>query len=401
MKNQWIKKKELGKLQDAMLRRLILHSYKNVPFYRKLWDAHSVNISKIKTAEDLDKLPIVTKQDVLKNRNSMIAVNYRKTHEIGNFTTRATSGTSGNPVEVIFDERANDYLEAVYLRGLLAAGYRPWTPLVYYWWTNFESRIYNRFGLMNKVRIPCSLTEDDQLKMLQNKNTGYIYYYGGILHSIAQKMLHLGINIDAQMVVTHAELVTNRMRKTISKAFGVEPFDQYGTTEFNRLAWQCEQRENYHVDADSIALELSDDNTAIVTGMANYILPLIRYDMGDVLEISGEGCPCGRTLPTIKNICGRKEDVIKLKSGKAFAASVIADEIAKFKDVYKFSAIYNGNNRFYIKLAPFTGHENLEEAMEKSLTGRLKEDVKVRIKILDEIAKSKRGKRKLVSVEIP
>ncbi len=397
MKNQWVEKKELGKLRDKMMRSLVLHSYKNVPFYKKLWDAHFVNIDEIRTVDDLWKLPVITKQDVLKNRNSMISINYKKTHEIGSFVSRATSGSSGNPLEMIFDERANDYLEAVYLRGLLVAGYKPWKPLVYYWWKNFDKNVYNNFGFMNKLYIPCNLTEDQQLKILQGKNTGYIYYYGGILYSIAQKMLHLGIKIDAKTVITHAEMITNQMRKRITKAFGAEPFDQYGTTEFNRLAWQCEKRENYHVDADSVIMELSDENASIITGLANYILPLIRYDMGDTIETSDEGCSCGRTLPTISNICGRSEDLIVLKSGKVFTPADIADSLAPIKNLFKFSVAYKGNNKFHVNIVPFKDSENAEDSVERALMGRFNEEADIKISVVDEIAKSKRGKRKLVS----
>lgn len=399
LKNQWLKKEDLEKLRNKMLRGLILHSYKNVPFYRRLWNKDGIDINKIKTVGDLEKLPILTRKDVVKNYGSLIALNYKKTHDMGNYTLRPTSGTSGTPLEIIFDERANDYLEAVYLRALLVAGYDPKKPLMYYWWTDFDNKVYNKLGFMDKVYIPCTLTEDQQLEIFQSNNTGYIYYYGGILYSIAQKILNYGIDIEAKMVATHAEMITKQMRKRITKAFGVEPFDQYGTTEFNRLAWQCKKRDNYHVDADSIIMELSDEKTAIVTGLANYILPLIRYDMGDVIETSDEGCSCGRTLPTIKNICGRKEDIIRLKSGKAFTPATIADEIARLEDVYKFSAIYNGNNKFYIDVVPFIGYENLEDILQMALVNRLKEKVKIKVNIVDEIPKSKRGKRKIVSSE--
>ncbi|MBI4177284.1 MAG: phenylacetate--CoA ligase family protein [Candidatus Aenigmarchaeota archaeon] len=398
MKNQWAKKGDLEKLRNKMLRGLLMHAERNVPFYHDLWKKNDVDISKIKTVGDISKLPVITRKDVLENYKSMMAANYQRTHDVSKLTLRATSGTSGNPLEMIFDERANDYLEAVYLRGLMVAGYKPWKPLVYYWWKDFEKRAYNDFGFMNKVYVPCSLSEDEQLKILQSKNTGYVYYYGGILYSIAQKMLRFGIRIDAETVITHAEMITNQMRKRIADAFGVEPFDQYGTTEFNRLAWQCEKREDYHVDADSVIMELGGEGTDVITGLANYMLPMIRYDMGDVIETS-DGCSCGRTLPTIKAVKGRKEDMIIMKSGKVFTPADIADAIAPIPDLFKFSVIYLGNSKFRADVVPFKGAKNIEDAVERALKSRLDEDAKIDVSVVDEIPKSKRGKRTFVSVD--
>lgn len=399
LKNQWLRKPDLDRLRNRMVRGLVLHAYRNVPFYKNLWDNNGVDITRIKTAEDLEELPAVTKRDVLENYTLFIASNYRKAHDFGSYVLRPTSGTSGNPLEVIFDERANDYLEAVYLRGLMVAGYKPWKPLVYYWWKEFDKRIYNSFGFMNKVYIPCSLSEDEQLRILQSRNTGYIYYYGGILYSIAQKMLHLGINMDVETVITHAEMITNRMRRRITKAFGVEPFDQYGTTEFNRLAWQCEKRDGYHMDADSVVVGMTDENSAVITGLVNYMMPLIRYDMGDIIEVSDDGCSCGRTLPVIKGVKGRREDLMVLNSGKILTPAIVADAISGLDNIFKFSAVYKNKNKFHVDAVLFKEDRGVEDLIEKALCDIAKEKLTVDVKVVDEISKSKRGKRKLVSTE--
>jgi len=302
LKQQWMKENDFKNLQNRKARSIVRHAFQNVPFYRKKWKEAGVRLEDIKTVEDLDKLPIVTRKEILQNLDFLIAENLKRWYYVGDFVKRATSGTTGNPLEMVFDKRCWDYYDAVYLRALMAAGYNPRKPLVYYWHEKFKPTLYNRLGFMNKIFIKSSLSEDEQLNILQRLNTEYIYYFGGILFSIAKKMNYLGIEIKPKVLITHAEVLSKRMRSVIEKAFNTEVFDQYGTTEFDRLGWECDLHTGYHVDADSIHLQILKDNeqvsagekgSVVITGFSNFLLPLIRYDIGDLAVVSSEKCGCG------------------------------------------------------------------------------------------------------------
>jgi phenylacetate-CoA ligase len=91
------------------------------------------------------------------------------------------------------------------------------------------------------------------------------------------------------------------------------------------MAWECPARAGYHVDADSVIIEIVDDDgrpvrpgqtgRAIATGLINRMMPLIRYELGDLLVASDRRCTCGRTLPMIEGIEGRMKDRIPLPGG--------------------------------------------------------------------------------------
>jgi phenylacetate-CoA ligase len=48
-----------------------------------------------------------------------------------------------------------------------------------------------------------------------------------------------------------------------------------------------------------------DRGRVVVTGLYNYAMPFIRYQIGDVAVAGERPCPCGRTLPVIAQVEGR------------------------------------------------------------------------------------------------
>jgi len=395
---QWMKTDELKRLQEKKLKAIINHAYRFVPFYRRKWKDLDLTPDDIKTVEDLKKLPVISREEIIKNYNSLIAVNYRNLLRLGRVVIGSTSGSTGAPFKILFDAVSWNYLEAIYLRSLLAAKYDPKKPLFYYWYEKFKKTLYNRLGYMRKIFVSSKTSEEYQLQLMQKTKPDYIYYFSSILYSIAKKILKEGTELRPKSVITHAEVLSKKMRKIIENAFDAPVFDQYGTTEFNRIAWVCSHNIGYHVDADSVILEAMDKDgeiienglgSAVLTGLVNQTLPLIRYEIGDIINTTDERCTCGRGLPLIKSIEGRFEDAIVIND-KMYTPRRFIDLLADSDGIYKFR-IYHKNGRLNCLIVPFDSIslKNVSESLQK-ITG------KVSIKIVGEISKSKRGKRKLI-----
>ena len=401
-KQQWLNPDDLRRLQEEKLRAMIRHAFKYSPYYRRLWKSRGIDPEGIRTVDDLEKLPVLTKCEVVRHYNQFISLKYRELYRIGNVVVKSTSGSSGAPFRMIFDERAWDYLDAVYLRALMAAGYDPRKPLAYYWYEQFERKGHNRLGFMNKDYIPCTLSEEEQIAMLKKLNPKYVYYFSSILHSLSKRMSREGVNIDSKMVVTHAEVATKGMKKSVENAFGVRPLDQYGMNEFNRIAWECPEEAGYHVDADSLALEVLDQKgemgRAVITGLTNFTLPLIRYDTGDTVSTLEDTCPCGRSLPLIKGVEGRTTKLIHLKSGRIITPRALIDAMVRIPAVQNFKAVYKGRNRFRIEVAAFDEGDRTIKTVENRLSRLAGEPIAARIKFVDVIRTETRGKTNLVSV---
>jgi phenylacetate-CoA ligase len=99
--------------------------------------------------------------------------------------------------------------------------------------------------------------------------------------------------------------------------------DVYSSEEVGYIAFQCE-RGRYHVQAENIMLEIIDEagnprppghvGRVVITVLHNFAMPLIRYEIGDYAAF-GEACPCGRGLPVLERIVGRRRNMLRLPDG--------------------------------------------------------------------------------------
>ena len=92
MKYLWRSRQELAEFRDAELRRLVLHAYEKVPYYRALFDRHRLHPRHIRGTVDLDLIPIASKQDMKGfPPEKLIAAGY----DPARLLTARTSGATG------------------------------------------------------------------------------------------------------------------------------------------------------------------------------------------------------------------------------------------------------------------------------------------------------------------
>src|SRR3989338_1819203 len=94
-KSEFYPLEKLERLQEEKLRRLIKHAVNNVPYYKDLFEREKLTIDDIQTKEDLQKLPILTKEEIRKNYDKMII----KSGDLSKLTLVATGGSTGTRSE--------------------------------------------------------------------------------------------------------------------------------------------------------------------------------------------------------------------------------------------------------------------------------------------------------------
>ncbi|MFC1963382.1 hypothetical protein ACFLVL_02035 [Chloroflexota bacterium] len=117
---QWWSPEQLHELQNRKLRALIQHVYENVPYYHRIFEERRLNANDIQTVEDLQKLPILTKNDIRQNQSDLVAKDTSKRKSV--LTT--TSGSTGEPLAFYTDMDAISINWAGIFRGWEWAGYR-------------------------------------------------------------------------------------------------------------------------------------------------------------------------------------------------------------------------------------------------------------------------------------
>ena len=154
--------------------------------------------------------------------------------------------------------------------------------------------------------------------------------YPSIAVLLADEQLAGRLRIAPSVISTSSELRTREMSERIERAFGVRPFDLNGTTE-GLWGVECDQHDGIHLFEDWCIVENVDEHgqpvpdgehgdRLLVTNLVNRTLPMIRFEISDVVALDRRPCGCGRTLPRLRAAHGRLEDVLRLRRTRRHGA---------------------------------------------------------------------------------
>jgi phenylacetate-coenzyme A ligase PaaK-like adenylate-forming protein len=165
--------------------------------------------------------------------------------------------------------------------------------------------------------------------------------YGSVAGMLAQEQLAGRLRISPRVVVSSAEVLTEKTRRQAEAAWGTKLFDLYGSTEGGQLAVECDHHRGMHLLDDLVIVEVVDgDNRPVpagvygekvlITVLFRRTQPLIRYELGDMVRLGAEPCSCGRSYPLIDDIQGRIWEVLYFPTpsgGQVPMQPVILDNI--------------------------------------------------------------------------
>lgn len=400
LRQQWQSEDSLRYFQWGRLRHTMRQAYRRIAFYKELFDSLHIDPSHL-TWNDFKRLPILSKERVRAEyrRRTIFDIRY-----LSRSIARTTSGSSGFPLTVYYDRRNYAYSEAVYARALFSQGVTLTDRIAYFWHEPFETRgFWEHLGIFRKNEILHTQREEKQLEMLQRLNPTVIHAFPSVLLVLLHIMKRSNISLNPRLIVTHGELLLDAQRKAIEDAFSATVLDQYGSNEFNRMSWQCKEHRNYHIDADSILVEFLDEEgeevkngehgRLIVTHLYNDMMPLIRYDIGDYAIKIEEKCPCGRVLPLLKRLEGRKDDFLFTSNGEVVSPRRVGGAMEQVKSLNQYHFIQIEKNSFKLEVIPNESYNYTQEMFIRGLLQNIfGKDSKIEIVCSDTIERSKRGK---------
>src|SRR5690606_30722247 len=118
---EWLAPADVRRLQEERLRALIKHAYRHVPYYRELFDRHGIDPESIRTLEDLQRIPVLTKDDIRANLHVDLCSD---SHDKRKRLPSTTSGSNGEPLTLYDDKTQLEMRWATTLRNLEWTGYR-------------------------------------------------------------------------------------------------------------------------------------------------------------------------------------------------------------------------------------------------------------------------------------
>jgi phenylacetate-CoA ligase len=404
---QWWDRERVLEQRDMALREVIRIAYCEVQLYRELFDASGLSPGDIRTARDLEKLPIVTKDMIrAKFPHGATRATGRKTHTV------STSGSTGKNFQVLEDLPTMSFWRASNLLAMQWAG-----------WTIGESHLQTGMTLNRSFdrKLKDSLLRchyfsaydlsDSQLEIIlcamEKYKLAHLWGYPGSLYFLARKALQLGWNTPLRSIATWGDTLPPHFRATIEKAFGKSVSDTYGCSEGIQIAAQCSHG-SYHLHSlDVIADVTDDDGRPVKDGVAgNLILtrlhagpmPLIRYRVGDV-GIAGKSkvCPCGRGFEILDAIHGREADAVLTPCGNRLIVHFFTGILEHFSEVALFQVIQDDIAFFTLKIVP---HTSYSPQTEKRILATMREkggqDIQIKFEVEKDIPITASGKRRFV-----
>lgn len=395
---------ELRNLQNRKLCSMIDHCYETVPYYRNLFNSLKITNKDIRTVEDLEILPVLTREEV-KQHSSELVSTVIPPHARFMHNTGGTTG-SGLKFWTTHEEESEQWAVWWRYRNEIGLTRENWCGLLNgkvivpvnvntppFWRVNKPGKqIFFSASHLNRDTV------DLYVKEIKDRNIRWFHGYPTLIAQFASLVIEKGIDLNFDVVSIGSENLTENQRHTIRKAFNVNPFQHYGLTE-GVANFSQRQDGTIRVDEDFSYVEFipTEFGTSIVgTTFTNFAMPLLRYDTGDFGELD-ERQDGGFRI--IKSLDGRASDSIVRKDGSRVSSAAISLIFNSFFEIAQ-AQIVQKKDTLLVRLVLI---ENMNEARKAELVNKFKErvhdDFTIEILEVESLEKTKNGKAKLVIME--
>jgi phenylacetate-CoA ligase len=348
-----LSKKKLKALQLERLKAIVERAYTQNQFYRNLYDEAGVKPAKIKSLEDIRKLPFLEKKSVRAAYPYGMAF-VPPGGKGGAVEIHATSGTTGKSVPVFATKKDIDYWADLNARELWMTGMRPGDILMNCYGYGMATGGFGfHYGAMamNVMAIPMGSDARQYDRMID-----FIVDFGvtamcmtpSVGLYVGGKARERGVNFkDTKLKIGlfGAEPWPWETRLKLEELFNITAYDEFGMTEFlgPGMTCECETRDGMHAWADAFLVECIDPETGeeveegndgelVWTWLAADGTAMIRYRSRDLSRTWWEDrCSCGRSHPKIAAIKGRSDDAVSIRGLIVFPSQVEA-ALVKFPE---------------------------------------------------------------------
>lgn len=381
----------------------------HVPYYSREW------LDKQKSAAllgELSELPLLEKSPLRANPLDFVRNDLKPLYSITNYT----SGSTGTPIATIWTpSEVRDSLAVREVRSANWAGVSFKLPRA-----TFSGRMvepdpeskgpYYRFNAVEKQVYfsPFHLRPETAHSYIDAINKHKIQWMTGYAVSyylLAKFILKAGLEVPPlKAIITTSEGLTTEMRAVMEEAYNCRIYEEYSTAENALFASECEQG-RLHVSPDVGVLEIlrpdgslcnpGEVGEVVATCLMRTYQPMIRYRLGDLASWDPEPCPCGRSMPVIKEVVGRLEDVVTGPDGR---------QLVRFHGIFvhqphviEGQIIQETLDQIRVKIVPTEGFVEADKNdIANRVHQRLGNQVNVVVELVPSIERTKSGKFKAV-----
>lgn len=329
---------EREKLQLERLKASIGRAYKNVPYYKKQFDAIKVKPGDIKSLKDINIFPFTTKTDLREGYPfGFFAVPRKEIVEV-----HTSSGTTGKPTVSGYTRKDIEIWGEVMARALTMCGATKDDVIQNgYGYGLFTGGLGVHYGgqTIGATVVPVSAGQTKRhLDIMQDFGSTILTCTPSYALYLTEAVTEAGINIKKLKLKAGcfgAEVWTDRMRDEIEKRFHLIALNIYGLTEIigPGVAQECDQKNGLHICEDHFYPEVISPETLeplpegekgelVLTTLTRDGMPMIRFRTRDITTLRRERCKCGRTLVRMDRITGRTDDMLKIRGVLIFPSQI-------------------------------------------------------------------------------
>lgn len=360
--------RELLALQGALVRDAVRHAHASIPLYARVWREHGFDPSAFRGLGDVARIPVL---DAAAARSILEGASGP--------TAYATSGSAGRPLVVPRGAVEQRLWRATGLRIWLAHGYR-WSDVT----LRFDTQAtpghpLQRLGISRTLWVSNDLPLCERVDRLLAARPQVVVGTPTVLRRVCGELERRGAEpLAAKIVFSQGELLDRGTAAAVERRLGVVPVDLYGLTELGYVAWQCEERDALHVNAEAFLVELIHDGRparpgevgrVVVTDLRGRTAPLIRYDTGDLARAAERPCACGREGQVLARVEGRRRSSI-LNDSTLVTTRAIVDRLAEVVAPGAFQVQQDVHGSVHLELAPAVRSEVAANAL-AGLVGRV------------------------------
>ncbi|MDN3675353.1 phenylacetate--CoA ligase [Flavobacterium branchiarum] len=364
---------EIKNFQEQKLVEFLAYISQKSPFYKNLFEKNKIDVSKIKTLEDLQLLPVTTKEDLQTNNDDFLCVPITK---IIDFAT--TSGTLGDPVTFGLTDSDLDRLAYNEAISFDCAGIKE-GDIVQLMTTidrKFMAGLAYFLGLrklkVGVIRVGAGIPEL-QWDSILKYNPSYLITVPSFLLKLIEYAENHNIDYNNSSIkgaicigepLRNQDFSMNILSKKITDKWNIKLYSTYASTEMSTAFTECEHENGGHHHPELIIVEvLDEDNNPVKNGEVGELtfttlgieaMPLLRFKTGDIVQLHDTPCACGRNTLRVGPVVGRKKQMIKYKGTTLYPPAmndVLSDFDAIENHIIEIFTNDLGTDEILIKIA--------------------------------------------------
>jgi phenylacetate-coenzyme A ligase PaaK-like adenylate-forming protein len=413
---QWAHPTQLEKLQQQRLESLLRSAAANVRYYAELFRELGFDVESPIRVADLQRIPFLTKEIVRQNLDRLKHAKARRIHKF------STGGSTGAPLVFYLGSTRVSSDVAARMRAERWFGVTPGDPEFAIWGSPVElSKQDHLRELRDRVlrtRLLSAFEMNPQtmtgyLDEIERRGCRRIFGYPSSIallceHARREKRDLRKLGVKAVFVT--AEYLYDEWRSTISETFGCAVGNGYGGRDSGFVAHECPAG-GMHITADRLIVEIVDEQgrpqplghpgEIVVTNLDTPEMPFIRYRTGDIGTLAARNCRCGRTLPLLEKIEGRKTDFIVAPDGRLMHGLSLIYVIREIPGIESFRITQKRVTSFEVEIVRNHQYDpSVEARIREAFSMRLRAPVAVQVRYLESIAPTSSGKTRHVVSEI-